>query len=181
MTEGQLARAIIEEQFGPVVLVVAELLIQRFPGHASLETITRHCSSKKHGKAGSSGFGGAGGSGAYGRGSNITITTSIISGSGSGSGGWDGGGGGGGGGGGVSSGGLWAKPGTGNTVAVTMTPLLVRHSLLVLLRHNLLDVTKKPPIDSSGVGPLVYGLKLFEVNRRVHLAAYAEQALRLFG
>jgi hypothetical protein len=38
--EHQLARDIITDQFGPVVLQVAELLIQRYPGFATLSTIT---------------------------------------------------------------------------------------------------------------------------------------------
>ena len=61
--EHRLARDIIDEQFGPVVLLVAELLIQRFPGHASLETITRHCTAKKRHVSGSAVVSFAAGSG----------------------------------------------------------------------------------------------------------------------
>ena len=41
--EHQLARDIINDHFGPEVLQVAELLIQRFPGYAALPTIAAHC------------------------------------------------------------------------------------------------------------------------------------------
>ena len=104
--EAQLARDIIKEQFGPVVLPVADLLVQRFPGFTSLSTLIAQCA--------------------------------------------------------------------------PTPPPTVRRALLVLFRHNLIDVSKKPPVDKYP-GPLIYAIKLHGVTDRLHFPGYSQQAQELFG
>ena len=130
--ETALARDIIEEQFGPMVLLVADLLIQRFPGHATLEVIMRHCTHLN----------------------NPSCSEQLLK---------------------------TQNQGRSGGLRKGIPTIVVRQALLVLLRHNLLDVTKKMPSDRSSAGPLEYGIKVFEVNRRVHLPAYGEQARDRFG
>ena len=132
--ETALARDIIEEQFGPMVLLVADLLIQRFPGHATLEVIMRHCTNFDN--------------------PSSSCSEQVLK---------------------------TKNQGRSGGLQKGIPTIVVRQALLVLLRHNLLDVTKKMPLDRSSVGPLEYGIKVFEVNRRVHLPAYGEQARERFG
>jgi hypothetical protein len=40
--EARLARDIIQEDFGPVVTKIADLMIQRYPGHTSLAQLITH-------------------------------------------------------------------------------------------------------------------------------------------
>jgi len=105
--EHQLARDIINDHFGPEVLQVAELLIQRFPGYAALPTIAAHCA--------------------------------------------------------------------------PILPASARRALLLLLRHNLVDVKKKAPEGGSLSSSYVYAIKLDRVTGRLHFPAYCEQARKLFG
>ena len=56
----------------------------------------------------------------------------------------------------------------------------VRRALLVMLRHNLVTISKKAPVEKEP-GPLLYAIKLPQVASRLHFPEYSNQAQDLFG
>jgi hypothetical protein len=59
------------------------------------------------------------------------------------------------------------------------TPSTVRQALLILLRHNLVKVSRK--VTDRGSGLLVYALRLPQVITRLNFPEYGNQALELYG